>query len=55
MPRMPAHRPPLPPEDLAFVQQWIAAGCPDDDPPGAIGLGDEPDPGTKAAAPGAGG
>ena len=54
MPRMPAHRPPLPPEDLAFVQQWIAAGCPDDDPPGAIGLGDEPDPGTKVAAPGAG-
>jgi hypothetical protein len=46
MPRMPAHRPPLPPEDLAFVAQWIAAGCPDDDPPGTIGLADEPEPGT---------
>jgi hypothetical protein len=49
MPRMPAHRPPLAPADLAFVQQWIAAGCPDDDPPGQIGLGDEPEPGTRAA------
>lgn len=48
MPRMPAHRPPVAPADLAFIRQWIAAGCPDNDPPGQIGLTGEPAPGDQA-------
>ncbi len=30
--RMPAGRPPLPDTDIAFIEQWINDGCPDDVP-----------------------
>lgn len=34
---MPAGLPPVPPADVAFVEQWIDDGCPeDDDPPPAV-------------------
>jgi hypothetical protein len=51
-PRMPAHRPPVAPEHIAFITQWIADGCPDNDPPGQIGLTGEPEPGTATPTPG---
>jgi hypothetical protein len=41
-PRMPAHHPPILPERIEFIRQWIANGCPDNEPPGQIGL-----PGTR--------
>ena len=37
-PRMPAEHPPLPPEAIAYIHRWIEAGCPDNDPPGQVGL-----------------
>jgi hypothetical protein len=37
-PRMPAHHPPVRPEGIEFIRQWIEEGCPDSDPPGEIGL-----------------
>lgn len=37
-PRMPAEHPPLPPAGIEFIRQWIYDGCPDNDPPGQIGI-----------------
>jgi hypothetical protein len=38
VPRMPMGRPPVAAERIQFLRDWIAAGCPDNDPPGEIGL-----------------
>lgn len=46
--RMPLSRPPVPDTRIGFIRQWIADGCPDDDPPGQVGVEHERDP---AAAP----
>ena len=35
--RMPRFRPPVPAERLAYIRQWIADGCRDDDPAGQVG------------------
>jgi hypothetical protein len=37
-PRMPAHHPPLAPEAIAHIFNWIENGCPDSDPSGHVGL-----------------
>ena len=31
LPRMPARRPSVPEEHIAFIETWIADGCPDDE------------------------
>lgn len=51
--RMPRFRPPVPPERLGFLRDWIAAGCPDNVPPGEIGLRRErsPEPEPVSEAP----
>ena len=38
VPRMPKGRPPVSAERIQFIRDWIAAGCPDNDPPGEVGL-----------------
>jgi rubrerythrin len=42
--RMPRLRPAVPPERIVFIREWIAAGCPDDDPPGKVGVEHEREP-----------
>ncbi|MGH3917641.1 MAG: hypothetical protein ACRDSG_01105, partial [Pseudonocardiaceae bacterium] len=42
--RMPRFRPPVPAVRIGFIHQWIADGCPDDSPPGKIGVEHERDP-----------
>ncbi|MGH3872781.1 MAG: ferritin-like domain-containing protein [Pseudonocardiaceae bacterium] len=42
--RMPLFRPPVPEARIGFIRQWIAEGCPDDSPPGQIGVEHERDP-----------
>jgi hypothetical protein len=42
--RMPRSRPAVPPARIAYIREWIAAGCPDDDPPGRVGVEHERDP-----------
>jgi rubrerythrin len=42
--RMPRLRPAVPPARIAHIRAWIAAGCPDDDPPGHVGVEHERDP-----------
>jgi hypothetical protein len=37
-PRMPAEHPPLAEQAIAYIYSWIERGCPDNDPPGQIGL-----------------
>jgi hypothetical protein len=37
-PRMPAEHPPLPRQVIQYIHSWIDRGCPDNDPPGQIGL-----------------
>ena len=37
-PRMPAGHPPLPKEAIEYIYDWIDRGCPDNDPPGKVGL-----------------
>lgn len=44
LPRMPVARPPVPRPRIEFIKEWIDSGCPDNDPPGAIGIAPEPDP-----------
>jgi hypothetical protein len=39
-PRMPAHHPPLAPECIAYIVNWIENGCPDSEPTGQVGLSD---------------
>jgi len=43
-PRMPAEHPPIRPEQIAFIHNWIAQGCPDDTPPNQIGTSGEHPP-----------
>jgi hypothetical protein len=38
MPRMPAHHPPMPPQAVGYIGQWIERGCPDSEPPGQVGI-----------------
>ncbi|GAA5149294.1 hypothetical protein GCM10023321_12930 [Pseudonocardia eucalypti] len=42
--RMPRLRPPVPAERVSFIRQWISDGCPDNSPPGSVGVQHEPDP-----------
>lgn len=42
--RMPRFRPPVPAPRIRYIREWIAAGCPDDDPPGQVGVEHERDP-----------
>jgi rubrerythrin len=42
--RMPQFRPAVPPTRIAYIRAWIAAGCPDDDPPGERGVEHEREP-----------
>lgn len=42
--RMPRFRPAVPGERIGFIRQWITDGCPDNDPPGQIGLEHERHP-----------
>jgi rubrerythrin len=42
--RMPRFRPPVPAERIGFIRQWITVGCPDNDPPGQVGVEHEQDP-----------
>ncbi len=42
--QMPRFRPQVPDERMGFIRQWITEGCPDNDPPGQIGLERERDP-----------
>jgi hypothetical protein len=42
--RMPRFRPPVPPERIGFLRDWISGGCPDNDPAGEIGLRRERSP-----------
>ena len=42
--QMPRFRPPVPGERVGFIRQWITGGCPDNVPPGQIGLERERDP-----------
>lgn len=37
-PRMPAHRPPLSSQGIAYIYRWIEQGCPDSEPPGQVGI-----------------
>ena len=41
---MPRFRPPVPHERIGFLRDWITGECPDNDPPGQIGLRRERDP-----------
>ena len=41
---MPRFRPAVPPPRIAFIREWIAAGCPDDEPPGKVGVEHEREP-----------
>ena len=49
--RMPRFRPPVPAARIHFIRQWIADGCPDNDPPGQIGLQHERDPQPEPLTP----
>lgn len=42
--RMPRFRPPVPPERIGFIRDWISAGCTDNTPAGEIGLRRERQP-----------
>ena len=42
--RMPRFRPPVPPERIGFLRDWISGGCPDNVPAGEIGLRRERSP-----------
>lgn len=48
--RMPLFRPPVPPTRMGFIRQWIAEGCPDDSPPGQIGVAHERNPAPELLA-----
>jgi hypothetical protein len=37
-PRMPAHHPPLAPESIEYIFNWIENGCPDSEPAGQVGI-----------------
>ncbi|MGH3369431.1 MAG: hypothetical protein ACRDPR_05475, partial [Nocardioidaceae bacterium] len=49
--RMPRFRPPVPAARIGFIRQWIADGCPDNDPPGQVGLQHERDPRPEVLTP----
>lgn len=49
--RMPRFRPPVPAARIGFIRQWISEGCPDNDPPGRIGLRHERDPRSEPLTP----
>lgn len=49
--RMPRFRPPVPPERIGFIRQWISDGAPDNDLPGQIGLVRERDPRPEPSTP----
>lgn len=42
--QMPLFRPAVPPERIRFIRDWISQGCPDNEPPGQVGLKHEQDP-----------
>lgn len=47
VPRMPDLRPPVPAARIEYIKEWIDRGCPDNDPPGEVGLAAEPDPNAE--------
>ncbi len=53
--RMPRFRPPVAPERIAFIRDWISGGCRDNVPAGEIGLrrerSPEPEPATEPPQP----
>ncbi len=49
--RMPRLRPPVPEPRVGFIRQWIADGCPDNYPPGRVGLQRERDPRPELLTP----
>jgi hypothetical protein len=49
--RMPRLRPPVPAPRVGFIRQWIAGGCPDNNPPGQTGLQRERDPRSEPLTP----
>ena len=49
--RMPRLRPPVAPERIRFIRQWITGECPDNDPPGQPGLMRERNPTPEPIAP----
>ncbi|HKR52559.1 MAG TPA: ferritin-like domain-containing protein [Pseudonocardiaceae bacterium] len=46
--RMPRFRPPVPAARIGFIRQWITEGCPDDSPPGQVGVDHERNPAPEA-------
>jgi rubrerythrin len=48
--RMPRFRPPVPAQRIGFIRQWITDGCPDNDPPGQVGVEHERDPAPEPLA-----
>lgn len=49
--QMPLFRPPAPTERTRFIREWISQGCPDNDPPGQVGLNHERDPAPEPLSP----
>ncbi len=49
--RMPRFRPPVPAQRIGFIRQWITDGCPDNDPPGQVGVEHERDPQPESLPP----
>ncbi len=48
--RMPLFRPAVPGTRMGFIRQWITEGCPDNSPPGQIGVAHERDPSPEPPA-----
>jgi hypothetical protein len=48
--QMPRFRPPVPTERITFIRHWITQGCPDNDPPGQVGVAHERDPAPEPLA-----
>lgn len=46
--RMPRFRPKVPDSRIRFIRQWIADGCPDNTPPGELGIERERQPAPEA-------
>jgi hypothetical protein len=49
--RMPRFRPAVPAARIAYIEQWITDGCPDDAPPGRVGVHHESDPAAEPSDP----
>ncbi|MGH3998318.1 MAG: ferritin-like domain-containing protein [Pseudonocardiaceae bacterium] len=46
--RMPLFRPPVPGTRIGYIRQWITDGCPDDSPPGQVGVPHERNPALES-------